>query len=305
MGTDKFACSTASAQAGEPLLGTAPHADMHVFLSWPRKEWAADPLETKGLPPFIPEWIAAREPRGSVRFRLMWQDDHDPEHHSIDIFGGSFRNGLYLRQVPRGELEHVLTSLDDPLQTASYAASEWPRRSVYICTHGKRDRCCAKHGRALYRAAFPIGAAGNVAVWESSHLGGHRFAATAAVFPDALAFGRLRPEHAEDLIDCDVAALEEHLRGHCALQPIEQVAATALGLDAYREADWQVGFAVKGEGDSRLVAMDLARGDDSTTSMTVQVTGTTFESPPNCSTPEKTKSRTSWHLDRPDVTPKV
>jgi hypothetical protein len=57
-----------------------------------------------------------------------------------------------------------------------------------VCTHGRRDRCCALDGRALVKALID---AGEPDVWESSHLGGHRFAPTALVLPTGYLYGRL------------------------------------------------------------------------------------------------------------------
>ncbi len=55
-------------------------------------------------------------------------------------------------------------------------------------TNAKRDQCCAIDGR-------PAAADANVAfpgrVWECSHLGGHRFAATALSLPHGYVHGRL------------------------------------------------------------------------------------------------------------------
>jgi hypothetical protein len=59
---------------------------------------------------------------------------------------------------------------------------------LLVCTHGRRDRCCAVDGRALARA---VSATGESDVWESTHLGGHRFAPTALVLPTGYLYGRL------------------------------------------------------------------------------------------------------------------
>jgi hypothetical protein len=61
-----------------------------------------------------------------------------------------------------------------------------------VCVHGRRDRCCALHGSAVFRAIQ----AHKVDVWQTSHLGGHRFAACALWLPDGLMYGRLRAHHA-------------------------------------------------------------------------------------------------------------
>lgn len=66
---------------------------------------------------------------------------------------------------------------------------------VLVCTHGRRDACCARLGIGLYTevlaAATLQGASDRV--WQSSHLGGHRFAPVATTFPDGLSYGRVAP----------------------------------------------------------------------------------------------------------------
>jgi hypothetical protein len=79
-----------------------------------------------------------------------------------------------------------------------------PRPLVLVCTHGKRDRCCAEHGLAFYRelaARWPTGGAVTPDLWQSTHLGGHRFAATAVTLPDGYQNGRLSPADAPGFAD--------------------------------------------------------------------------------------------------------
>ncbi|MBV9923283.1 MAG: hypothetical protein JOY78_20875 [Pseudonocardia sp.] len=69
---------------------------------------------------------------------------------------------------------------------------------LLVCTHGRRDRCCALDGRALVRALVE---AGEPDVWECSHLSGHRFAPTALVLPIRERVGAPHPA------TCGLAAL--------------------------------------------------------------------------------------------------
>jgi hypothetical protein len=57
-----------------------------------------------------------------------------------------------------------------------------------VCTNGTRDRCCALYGRPL---AAELAADGSHDVWETTHLGGHRFAPTMLVLPHGYSYGRL------------------------------------------------------------------------------------------------------------------
>jgi len=57
---------------------------------------------------------------------------------------------------------------------------------IAVCAHGRHDQCCATRGRsvaALLRAGDPE------AVWECSHIGGDRFAATMLLFPHGINYG--------------------------------------------------------------------------------------------------------------------
>jgi hypothetical protein len=108
-----------------------------------------------------------------------------------------------------------------------------------VCTHGRRDPCCAERGRPLASAlseAFPE------QTWESTHIGGDRFAGNMLAFPHGFYFGRVDPTEAVEVatgyvagaIDLghlrgrscrptDVQAAEHHLRAHLALTGIDDV----------------------------------------------------------------------------------
>lgn len=99
---------------------------------------------------------------------------------------------------------------------------------VLICTHSKRDRCCALQGRPL--AAFLHEQSTGVQVWECSHTGGHRLAPVALTLPSGYTYGRLTFEQALTLtseIQSDQVALPG-LRGRSAHTPVEQVAEVAM-----------------------------------------------------------------------------
>ncbi len=137
---------------------------------------------------------------------------------------------------------------------------------LLVCTNGRRDQCCAVRGRriALGAAALlsardgeigvtPSSAPGGcppdasdetpadaadaaeVVVWESSHLGGHRFAATGLVLPVGRAVARLDPTLAAALVTdasagrMPAAVLDpRHDRGATRLPPPAQVAEHAV-----------------------------------------------------------------------------
>jgi hypothetical protein len=82
-----------------------------------------------------------------------------------------------------------------------------------VCTHGKHDRCCAKYGRPLYDAVCEQVEDGWA--WQSTHIGGDRFAGNLVVLPEGVYYGRVEPSEAWPVLE---AALEgrvhlPHYRG--------------------------------------------------------------------------------------------
>jgi hypothetical protein len=94
---------------------------------------------------------------------------------------------------------------------------------VYVvCTNGRRDPCCAEHGRRLSSALSGL----RGLVWESSHLGGHRFAANFACFPEAIFYGRVGPHDGSALVRAHEQGklTLDHFRGRSCDEEVVQAA---------------------------------------------------------------------------------
>jgi hypothetical protein len=113
---------------------------------------------------------------------------------------------------------------------------------ILVCTNGKRDRCCAREGPALYQAMVNI--AGDKA-WQCTHLGGHRFAPTLVTLPGGAFYGRLSPAEAEPFVRSYEQGdlFLEKLRGRCIYDPVTQAAEQFLrqktGLRQQNAYVWQ------------------------------------------------------------------
>jgi hypothetical protein len=101
---------------------------------------------------------------------------------------------------------------------------------LLVCTHGRRDRCCALDGRALVGAVVAGSPELAPQVWESSHLGGHRFAPTALVLPSGYLYGRLDPATAVEVLKAAACGEMEPLlcRGRSTWTAEGQVAELAV-----------------------------------------------------------------------------
>jgi hypothetical protein len=66
-----------------------------------------------------------------------------------------------------------------------------------VCAHGRRDACCARLGAPLFSALgshLPP-----TRLWQSSHLGGHRFAPNVLVLPSGVQLGRIPVDRAAEV----------------------------------------------------------------------------------------------------------
>jgi hypothetical protein len=99
----------------------------------------------------------------------------------------------------------------------------YDRRLILVCAHGRHDACCAHAGRPTVDAlARDLGNP----VWESTHLGGHRFAATAVTLPEAVYHGALNGENAPAVGAATLRGeiVLEHYRGKAGLSGAAQSA---------------------------------------------------------------------------------
>jgi len=98
-----------------------------------------------------------------------------------------------------------------------------PAMVSLVCTNGRHDPCCADLGRPVVRA---LEAAGVPDVWESSHVGGDRFAANVVCLPHGVYFGRVEPDEAARLLaDLGAGLLDlDRYRGRSFLPPLAQSA---------------------------------------------------------------------------------
>ncbi|WP_137294013.1 sucrase ferredoxin [Nocardioides dongxiaopingii] len=137
-----------------------------------------------------------------------------------------------------------------PGRTDTTAAGSFERRVelpdaggeplLLVCTHGRRDVCCAERGRPV---AAALAERWPVETWETTHLGGHRFAATLVAFPSGVVLGRLDPASAVAAVEALRAGRMplDHARGRAGWPARAQHADLALrrrhgwtGLDDVR-----------------------------------------------------------------------
>lgn len=231
-------CSVLSQQLDEPLAGTAGRGDIWLLLEY-NDSWAAKATHENNLPRPVKAHLDAfltATPHSRLQFIRQNRRPGDLAFFMATMMGG--HSVLY-----RFELSDYETLLDLDLAAIAagrYGQAKTDQSLLLVCTNGKRDRCCALYGLALYQALTEIGGA---AVWQTTHLGGHRFAPTLVSLPDGYVYGRVAPAGADQLWAAHQGhdLLLDHLRGRACYDGPTQAAEILLrqhtgrvALDAFR-----------------------------------------------------------------------
>ena len=192
-------CSDMSMRGEEPLPGSAIPAARMLFITWPKTSWAEQELDAQGFPESLRSYLKRAQRQLGVVPQLAHRSDLSPERHRLLLMP----ENVVVSGVDRSGIETVARALIEGRPLRAYESAQVGAPSLFVCTHGQRDRCCAKYGLALLRAleAERTRRQLRIELWECTHLGGDRFAANAFAFPWAHMYGRLRPEHASSLLE--------------------------------------------------------------------------------------------------------
>jgi hypothetical protein len=215
-------CHLGVASASADAAASAPERSRSWLLIEHSGPWAAEELETAGLPPLGRDAVARgirvqlirRRGEASTRVYAAWTA-------GPSAWAGEFTGDL------------------DALAAGSELAIAEPAEPLFlVCTHGRRDACCGRYGGALARALTDRG----YPVWETTHVGGHRFAANLVILPHGLYYGPVSADGASAAIDAyrRGMVLADRYRGRAGLPASEQAAEiaelSAAGSLALRDA---------------------------------------------------------------------
>jgi hypothetical protein len=196
-------CTQAAAELAEPLAATAATAMTWLLIEQPGP-WGAKALKSSHLDPALGRELERLAEGTGVRLGLIRRpgrhaDSHRPRHHHV-IAAHTAPGNPWVRTAELTEPAE-LTELDFPALGAGRPAGFGTRHNgppiAFVCTNGTRDRCCALHGRPL---AAELAGDGGFDVWETTHLGGHRFAPTMLILPHGYSYGRLDAAVAKDAL---------------------------------------------------------------------------------------------------------
>jgi Sucrase/ferredoxin-like len=220
---ERPSCSSVARALGEGLEWTASRRRFWLMIEQPGP-WGHDALAESGFPPEVGARLRVqgdglglrvllikrrdRPERGPRRCFAAFTGRRDRAMRTFDIDDPGELLELDLRALVRGRFRGLGTPVEGPL--------------FLVCTHGKHDPCCARHGGPLTRAL--LGVAGEH--WECTHVGGDRFAGNLVCFPHGLYFGRVPAGHARSVAEAyarGIIALD-YYRGRSSFEPAVQAA---------------------------------------------------------------------------------
>ena len=258
-------CADVSRAYGEPLAATASRVEHWLLLEY-RGLWAHDALEGSALGPELRARLRSLLD-ASERSRLLFARRPRRPHSELLAWVARSTEG---HEVAR---RVVLDAYDDLLHLdPGHDGTPVEHPLFLVCTHGKHDACCARHGRPLYEALCDV--LDDEWIWQCTHLGGDRFAGNLLVLPWGLYFGRVEPADAVALVEEVLAgriplelyrgrschpfpaqAAERAVREQAGLLGIDDVHVAALRVDG---AGWVADVRAA---DGRAWDVDVARTD--------------------------------------------
>jgi hypothetical protein len=246
-------CSALAEELDEPMIGTVEQRVRWLLLE-DRSAWGTDAVKdvlgadfareakARGLRPLL---VRRREgdPAADAVRRVILVDTAAREMATRTVEDPS---ELRVSELADAPLADFGTILHDPI--------------FLVCTNGKRDACCALRGRLLMTA---MAARHAERTWETTHLGGHRFAANLVCLPDGILYGRVTPADGPRLADAYLAGSLDAalLRGRSAWPAPAQVAEQELRMRLGLEGLTDVALlSIEADADRASVALAAPQG---------------------------------------------
>lgn len=192
-------CSVRSRGSAEEAFGTASMGDAWLLLEYARP-WGTRAFHESAIPKAVKiqlSGVLKSVPRSQVLLIKQTRKVKGP----LTLFVVRSRESS--SSILKYEFFEYEQLLDLDLAAALTGGSPagptpWEGPLFLVCTHGKRDKCCAKFGIPIYYSIRTL--VGEPSVWQCSHVGGDRFAANVVCFPDGIFYGHVTEETARLIV---------------------------------------------------------------------------------------------------------
>lgn len=208
-------CRELSLASGESLMGTASVVRRWILIEHDGP-WGAVALRKNRFDPDVRSKIEELRRMTGARVLLVRRHAKQSQAGQRVMCAYTAPTRTWLEEFRFGSIDELFGLDLTPLRRgASVGGHPVSENRFFVCTHGKHDPCCAKFGRPV---AAALDQAWPDRTWETSHIGGDRFAGNVLVLPLGIYYGRVKPSEAVALMDdLDRGALSlPHYRGRSA-----------------------------------------------------------------------------------------
>ena len=198
MKPDFFYCSALSLEASEQPFGTASTADAWLLLEY-SAGWGVRAFQESKLTRAVKSHLQSAL-KAVPRSRLLFIKQERETHGPLTLFiVRSTETDASIARVRLTDYEQLLSVNLAAILAGkqSLEAERWEQPLFLVCTHGRRDKCCAKFGYALYKS---LRSEAGDNVWQSSHVGGDRFAANLVCFPHGFFYAHVTADAGRQII---------------------------------------------------------------------------------------------------------
>lgn len=280
-GAEADRCALLSRALDEDLAGTASRVTRWLAIERPGS-WGENALLDSKLDERAARTLQSAARRHRVRVLLIRRPGWRKPDGARRVYLARTRpTGSWIERI-EAEDDHQLTDLDwDVFDADESPGLGEPGPDLHlVCTNGKHDPCCADQARPVVRA---LDESDVPEVWESSHVGGDRFAANVVCLPVGVYFGRVGADEAASVLhDMDDGVIRlDRYRGRSCYGTLVQAAEVFVrrAVDEPRVDALSVAGVERLDDDHRRVTFQRSDPDDGG-ARSVSITVGREQSPP-------------------------
>lgn len=218
-------CREDSLALNEPLLATASVVRRWILIERDGP-WGANALHKNRFDDDARSNIQKLSQLTGARILLIRRHARRPQTGVRVLCSYTSRTQKWLEEFRLDSIDDLFDLDLSPLRSGtSVGGKRVNENRFFVCTHGKHDPCCAKYGQPV---AAALDQEWPERTWETSHIGGDRFAGNVLILPLGIYYGRVGPAEA-------VSLMGQLDKGHLSLDHYRGQSAFAFGVQA---AEW-------------------------------------------------------------------